>query len=84
MPRQVCLITPPQQIKIARAACDPPAKNARMGDPLWESCTQTSLKVAHPPFGALHATFPFGATGSLLARIDFTRSADDAPSSDNP
>ncbi len=35
-------------------------------------------------FGAVHATFPFRATGSLLARIDLTRSADDAPSSDNP
>jgi hypothetical protein len=34
--------------------------------------------------GALHATFPFRATGSPLACIDFMRAADDAPSSDNP
>ena len=33
---------------------------------------------------AVHATFAFRATDSLLARIDLTRSADDAPSSDNP
>jgi hypothetical protein len=33
---------------------------------------------------ALYADFPLRATGSLLALIDFTRSADDAPSSDNP
>ena len=31
-----------------------------------------------------HATFPFCEGGSLFARIDLTRSADDAPSSDNP
>lgn len=35
-------------------------------------------------FGAVHADFPFQATGSLLACIDFTRAADDAPSSDSP
>ena len=47
MPRQAGLITPPQQIKMARAASPPTlAKNARMGHPLWECCTQTSLKVA--------------------------------------
>jgi hypothetical protein len=35
-------------------------------------------------FGPLQATFPFRATGSLLACIDFMRAADDAPSSDSP
>jgi hypothetical protein len=35
-------------------------------------------------FGVLHADFPFRATGSLLVCIDFTRAADDAPSSDSP
>src|SRR5437879_9234883 len=34
--------------------------------------------------GALHATFPFWATRSLLTCIDLTRSAADAPSSDSP
>src|SRR5437870_1415317 len=34
--------------------------------------------------GALHATFPLRAADSLLARIDLTRSADEAPSSDSP
>src|SRR5262249_9346240 len=33
---------------------------------------------------ALHADVPFRATGSLLACIDFMRSAADAPSSDSP
>src|SRR5258708_2233440 len=33
---------------------------------------------------ALHADFPLRAMGSLFAFIDFTRSADDAPSTDNP
>src|SRR5580704_13677266 len=31
-----------------------------------------------------HVDFPFRAVGSFLACIDFTRSAADAPSSDNP
>jgi hypothetical protein len=31
-----------------------------------------------------YAPFPFRATGSLLACIDFMRAADDAPSSDSP
>ena len=35
-------------------------------------------------FFALQADFPLRAAGSLLAFMDFTRSADDAPSSDNP
>src|SRR5579863_2075524 len=35
-------------------------------------------------FGAVHADFPFRATGSLLACIDFMSAADDAPSSDSP
>src|SRR5260370_570742 len=34
--------------------------------------------------GALHATLPFSATGSLLTCIDLTRSAADAPSSASP
>ncbi len=32
----------------------------------------------------VHADFPFRATGSLVARIDLTSAADDAPSSDSP
>src|ERR1700722_5400829 len=35
-------------------------------------------------FRCLHADFPFRATGSLLACIDFMSAADDAPSSDSP
>src|SRR5258708_549913 len=34
--------------------------------------------------GALHADFPFRVTGSLLAWINLTRSAADAPSSASP
>jgi hypothetical protein len=43
-----------------------------------------SKRVVFCVLRALYADFPLRATGSLLALIDFTRSADDAPSSDNP
>ena len=47
---QVGLMTCPQQNQIAPAASPPTlAKNARMGHPQWEWCTQESLKVGHPP-----------------------------------
>jgi hypothetical protein len=47
--RQVGLITCPQQDQIAHAASPPTlAKNARMGHPRREWCTQSSLKVGQP------------------------------------
>src|SRR5260370_972091 len=48
--RQVGSIPCPQQNQIAHAASPPTlARNARMGHPQWEWCTQRSLKVGHPP-----------------------------------
>ena len=60
--------------------------------PCRDYCYENSLPLiptsgmsgAPGAFGPLHATFPFRATGSLLACIDFMRAADDAPSSDSP
>src|SRR5216683_7340695 len=47
MPAPVRLITCPQQNQMAHAASPPTlTKNARMGHPQWEWCTQRSLKVA--------------------------------------
>ena len=43
-----------------------------------------SKRVVFCVLRALQADFSLRATGSLLAFMDFTRSADDAPSSDNP
>src|SRR5690349_17047008 len=46
--------------------------------------TRRSTSSVRRDLELLYADFPLRATGSLLAFIDFTRSADDAPSSDNP
>jgi hypothetical protein len=42
------------------------------------------LVVSEFHLGVHHADFPFRATGSFLACIDFMSAADDAPSSDSP
>jgi hypothetical protein len=48
--RRVGLITCPQQNQVPQSASPPTlAKNARMGHPQWEWCTQRSLKVGHRP-----------------------------------
>ena len=51
---------------------------------LFSEQEMRSKRVVFCVLRALYADFPLRATGSLLALIDFTRSADDAPSSDNP
>jgi len=47
-------------------------------------CYKSNILTACPVLHSLIADFLFSATGSLFACIDFTRAADDAPSSDSP
>jgi hypothetical protein len=56
----------------------------RSWGPVRGERTVASELLQSGQFPSLHADFPFRATGSLLACIDFMSAADDAPSSDSP
>ncbi len=50
----------------------------------WNPLPHQNHQIKCFRLDALHATLPLRGRGSPLACIDFMRSADDAPSSDNP
>jgi len=59
MPRQVCLITPPQQIKIARAASRPTRKKRKDGGSSVGILHTNIVKGGPPAFRCASCDFSF-------------------------